>query len=374
MKEMEKDVAQRNFFRLLRGGTFGDAEQVEPMSAWKWRRVYQLSLMHGVAALVWDGIASHGGDFFMRLPEELSAEWRKTAKEIEGGNARLNEAVASLFDTFNREQLRPMLLKGQGLAALYPNPAHRTGGDIDIYFPYAPQARKADRWAESNGDGIDSGERGKMRYQWRGIDIDHHRTPLQLTNFILNRRLQGIIVKETRCCDSAYATIGGTRVEVMPPTLNLLLLITRIARYIVSEGISLKQMADLGVFLRTMGDKVDYVKLQGWTRQLGLRRMARVEGALLTRLFHLDADEMQFADGGTEEDTWRIEADISQLSGSHTDDWYFTQGKNIFVRTSDTGAMMWHIRHNASYFKYYPQEAFTNFFASFAHSLSHIEE
>lgn len=374
MKENGMGVAQRNFFRLLRGGTFGDTEPVEPMSAWKWRRVYQLSLMHGVAALVWDGVASHSGDFFMRLPEELSAEWGKTVREIEEGNARLNAAVASLFGTFNREQLRPILLKGQGLAALYPNPAHRTGGDIDIYFPYAPQASKAGQWAEANGDSLDGGEKGKKSYLWRGVAIDHHRTPLQLTNFVLNRRLQAIIGRETRCCDSAYATIGGTRIEIMPPTLNLLLLITRIARYIVSEGISLKQMADLGVFLRTTGDKVDYVKLQGWIKQLGLRRTARVEGALLTRLFHFDADEMQFADGGAEEPTGLIEADISQLSGSHTDDWYFTQGKNIFVRTSDTGAMMWHIRHNASYFKYYPQEAFTNFFASFAHSLSHIEE
>jgi hypothetical protein len=54
--------------------------------------------------------------------------------------------------------------------------------------------------------------------------------------------------------------------------------------------------------------------------------------------------------------------------------WYFTQGKSIFVKTSDSDAMMWHVKHSAKYLPYYPSEAVTNFMANFAHSLSHIEE
>ncbi len=53
------DVVQRNFFRLLRSGTFGGHEPVEPMSAYKWNRLYQMALMHGVAALTADGIERH---------------------------------------------------------------------------------------------------------------------------------------------------------------------------------------------------------------------------------------------------------------------------------------------------------------------------
>lgn len=368
------DVVQRNFFRLLRSGTFGNTDSVEPMSEWKWRRLYQLALMHGVGALVWDGMAKHSGDFFLQLSSPLADQWRQMIDSIEKSNAMMDDHVARLFDTFNHEQLRPILLKGQGLATLYPIPSHRTGGDIDIFFPYTPQAKKADEWAKANGKGIDTSERGKLRYKWGDAAIDHHRTPLQLTNPLLNQRLQSIIGKETRCCDSTYTTIGGTKVEQMPPTLDLLLIITRIARYIVSEGISLKQMVDLGMFLRKRGDKVDYVKLQEWLRQLKLQGMARMESALLVKLFNFGADEMPFVEGNADEDIRRVEADIFTLDGSHTGEWYFTQGKNVFVRTSNSGAMLWHMKHNARYFAYYPSEAFTNFFASFAHSLSHIEE
>ena len=36
--------------------------------------------------------------------------------------------------------------------------------------------------------------------------------------------------------------------------------------------------------------------------------------------------------------------------------------------------MFSHVRRSARYFHYYPSESLTNFFASFVHSLSHIEE
>ena len=36
--------------------------------------------------------------------------------------------------------------------------------------------------------------------------------------------------------------------------------------------------------------------------------------------------------------------------------------------------MLWHVRRSAKFFKYCPAETVTNFFTSFAHSLSHIEE
>lgn len=35
------DIIQRNFLKLLKCGAFGQREQLEPMSAWKWKRLYQ---------------------------------------------------------------------------------------------------------------------------------------------------------------------------------------------------------------------------------------------------------------------------------------------------------------------------------------------
>ncbi len=368
------DVIQRNFFRLLRSGTFGDNTQVEPMSAWKWRRIYQVSLIHGVTALVADGIRHHSGDFFMQLPPDLAASWDKTVAGIEADNRNCNISVSELFAKLGGMHLRPILLKGQGLASLYPNPLHRTCGDIDFYFPFSAQGRKADDWARANGTDACVGDKGIWQYSWHGTMVEHHHRAQKLTNPLLNRRLQGIINSEIRCCDSAFAIVNGTKVEVIPPTLNLLLIMLRIARYVISEGICLKQIIDLGMFLRNMGDKVDYVKLQGWITRLGMERMARLEWALLVHLFNFSDAEIQFVEHARDEDLGRIKADIFRLAGSHSADWYFTQGKNIFVHNTNSGAMVWYIRHSTRYFKYYPKETATSFVSSFIHSLSHIEE
>ena len=374
MRHMHMDAIQRIFFRLLRSGTFGDVDQIEPLSAWKWRRIYQLSLMHGVAALVGDGIEAHSGDFFMQLPRDLAATWRKTTSDIEADNTNLNLQTSELLGIMGKEQLRPILLKGQGLASLYANPLHRTGGDIDIFFPYAAQARKADEWASANGDGVGRTDEGLLRYTWNGAVVEHHGVAQKLSNPLLNRRLQSIINSEVRCCDSAYVMVNGSRVETVPPTLNLLLIMIRIAHYVISEGVCLKQIVDLGVFLRTIGDKVDYVKLQGWLKKLGMEQMAQLEGALLVQLFNFDEDEMQFVEHRRNENLSRVKDDIFSLAGNHSADWYFTQGKNIFVHNTNSGAMLWHIRHSARYFKYYPKETVTNFISSFINSMSHIEE
>lgn len=370
------DVIQRNFLRLLRSGAFGTQTHgdIEPMSAWKWNRLYRISLMHGVAALVADGIEANRDKFFMQIPNSQMQAWRETTAGIEQANRDTNARLGQLFGIMNHERLRPILLKGQGSATLYPNPLHRTTGNIDIFFPYTPQAEKADGWAEANGTDVTMTEKNTLEYRWQGVKVKNHRGIQRLTNSILNRKLQSITEKEIRCCDSSYVIIDGVKIEVLPPTLSLLMTIIRITRYILNEGVSLKQIVDLGIFLRQDGDSIDYDKLQKWIRQLKLQNMARLIASLLKKLFYFDESEMPFISGKASESANDVISDTFRISGNHTTDWYFTQGKNIFVRTSDSSAMMWQVRHSARYFRYYPSETVTNFFSTFAHSLSHIEE
>jgi hypothetical protein len=64
-----------------------------------------------------------------------------------------------------------------------------------------------------------------------------------------------------------------------------------------------------------------------------------------------------------------------EFTNTRSHDWYFSQDANsIFVHNSNTSAMFSHVRRSARYFRYFPSESVTNFFASFVHSLSHIEE
>lgn len=217
-------------------------------------------------------------------------------------------------------------------------------------------------------------EKHTMQYTWEGIEVEHHHRMQQLTNRWLNRKLQEIVEQEIRNNDSSYIEILNIRAEVLPPTLSMLHSLIRITRYILNEGISMKQLVDLGTYLRKAGHRVDYVKLQEWLRQLGMQNMARLIGGMMTRLFAFDEDELPFVSGKPDEDIKNIIDEMFHLADTHNDSWYFTQGKNIFVRTNNSNAMMWQVKHSAKYFRYYPNETVTNFITTFAHSVSHIEE
>jgi hypothetical protein len=158
------------------------------------------------------------------------------------------------------------------------------------------------------------------------------------------------------------------------PTYRLLQSIVAIARNILTEGISLRQLILLGMYLRNTKDAIEYEVLRVWIGKLRMERMAQLEGSLLMELFGFTADEIHFTEARIDKHTRQAVCDIFLLTEKKAANWYFTQGKSIFVKSSDSDAMMWHVKQSAKYLPYYPSEAVTNFIANFAHSLSHIEE
>lgn len=368
------DITTRNFLRLLRVGAFGEQEQIEPMSAWKWHRVFQLAVMHEVSALLYDGILACQKQFFLQLPEPLLQQWEKSVADIQDVSQRTNEATISLLEIFNRMQLRPILLNGMCLSTLYEQPLHRQADAIEVFFPFDTQGHKADQWAAEHGNRLRQEDRFTLRYRWQETEIVHHHRAGSLTNTLLSHTLHSICENDIRESEPTHTTCGNMKAETPSPTLSVLLLLLGISRCLLTEGLSLKQVTDLGIFLRKAGDKVDFVKLQSWIDRLRLGNMAQLCGTLLVEFFHFTPNEIPFMSEKGSTSLKHIMREMTQLRHTKGDEWYFQQGNDIFVHTANSQALLWQAKHSARYFTYYPTESITNFFASFAHSLSHIEE
>jgi len=180
-----------------------------------------------------------------------------------------------------------------------------------------------------------------------------------LTNPLLNKKLQSIL-------DDESSDIH---------TRQILLSIIRISRHILNEGVPIRQLTVLGIFLRKEGNRVDFTLLEKWIKSLHLQQVAALESALLIKLFGFDKAEIPFAAEKENKHIEQITNELITFSNTRAQDFYFSQdADSIFVHTSNGSAMLGHIRRSARYFRYYPSETLTNFFASFAHSLSHIEE
>lgn len=195
----------------------------------------------------------------------------------------------------------------------------------------------------------DSDEKGEDDF----LRADH------LTNPLLNHRLQAILDGED----------SDTR------TRQLLLMMLRVSRHILNEGVPIRQLINLGLYLRTDGQRADYITLGKWLKSLSLQHVARLEASLLIELMGFAKEEIPFAGEKTDKNVELVTRELIEFTNSRAEDFYFSQdAESIFVHTSNGSAMLGHIRRSARYFRYYPSETLTNFFASFAHSLSHIEE
>ena len=182
-----------------------------------------------------------------------------------------------------------------------------------------------------------------------------------LTNPLLDRKFQAIIDEESS--------------KEETPTRLLLLNIVNNTRAILNEGINLPLLIEMAQMIRKPAGTIDYEKLQSWIGRLRLQPMADLLGTLNVMLLGLGEAEVPFMKKNLEKTATQLTEELFNLKDGSTDEWYFTQKDDeIFVRTHNSRAMFWHVGHSARFSRLYPSEALTNFFRSFANSLTHIEE
>ena len=191
------DIVARNLFRLLRNGAFGTQELMEPMSAYKWERLYQLALVHRVVNYAYQGLQNSRDQFFVNLPEKQKEAWLKAV------------------------------------------------GDTSKQMP-----------------AMEDEEDELLRAD-------------QFTNPVINHQLQNIL-------DDEHSDTN---------TRQMLLMIIRVVRHILNEGMPICQLLELGIFMRQQGAQVDYNTLKGWISKLRLAPMSQLEGELLILLFGFQPEQ-----------------------------------------------------------------------------------
>ncbi len=179
-------------------------------------------------------------------------------------------------------------------------------------------------------------------------------------NSFLNRRLVKIQQDEPHAIDTSMDTI------------YLLRIIVSNVNAMYSGGISLRGIIQLGQYLRTRGDKVDFVKLENWLTKLHIQRMAQLEGSVLIKFFDFEKDEIPFVKI-VERGAYKLTLRSLYYNIKDMEAIKFQQTQVGFVHTTG-GTMRKNLRRSMRYFSYAPIETASNFFNNFFRSLSEIEE
>ena len=180
-------------------------------------------------------------------------------------------------------------------------------------------------------------------------------------NSFLNRRLTKIQKEEPHVIDTSMETI------------YLLRLIVSNANAMLSGGISIRGIIQLGLYLRTRGDKVDFVKLDTWLGKLQLRRMAQLQGSMLMSVFNFEQDELPFVRHVEAAANKLVLRSVTHSASDTAEEWHFRQLSSGFVQ-NNSALLRRNLRRSLRYITYAPLETVSNFFNNFARSLQEIEE
>ena len=186
-------------------------------------------------------------------------------------------------------------------------------------------------------------------------------TTTKLSNHVLNHRLKKIKKNERHAIDTSTET------------LQLLDIIVDNIAQILNRGISLSGILELGHFLRTKGDRVDFVKLENWLDRLHIRRMAELEGSILVAVFNFDTDELPFMQRFVNAAYPLTLRTLTHTVGDTADEWHFKQSKTGFLKNNST-VLRRNLRRSIRYIAYSPIETTSNFMRNFIKSLAEIEE
>ena len=110
-----------------------------------WVRCYRLAVRQGVSALAWEGV--EGLPLEVAPPLDVKLSWALLEKKQQKKYRKHCQAVDELSQLFAQHGIATVVLKGVGLSRLYPVPAHREGGDIDIYTYSADKTLMTDEEA-----------------------------------------------------------------------------------------------------------------------------------------------------------------------------------------------------------------------------------
>ena len=267
---------------LLRAALWGDgktapvcnADLANPSTDIDWGIVVDFFRKQALSGLLPDAIASLPSHMQPGMKVKMSMIAQQL--QVELINHAMNEELLAFIQKLDDQGVPYLLLKGQGVASLYPQPSHRMCGDIDIYVPmeYVKEVSReflefgAVRTAES---------RHHVNFQARGIEWELHHCIYYFQKKIRNKIFMKYVDEEMRN-EPSYTMIEAKKVRVLSPTMNALLLLSHIVDHFYSEGVGLRQLCDYALLLHHHRNNIDKDALVQCLSELSLLSSYRIFG------------------------------------------------------------------------------------------------
>lgn len=226
-----------------------------------WDRLFEMARQQALVGVLNDAV--HRLPEHQLPPPEMLKEWDAMTDKI-GRIYRLHEDhVKELEELLTRLNIHGCVLKGTGLAQLYPHPEHRMSGDIDLWIKGKRDAI-IDAFEEADHPVYDIVYQECKVGVFLDTEVEVHFHPSKMYNPFSNARLQRFFEKYSPIRDDVALTYPDAR-------FNAIFCMAHMFRHYMEGGIGLRQMMDYYYVLRELAPE-DRAPVMKTLKRLGMKR------------------------------------------------------------------------------------------------------
>lgn len=288
------------FFELIRVATGTQDSLSRLPSAKEWGKLYKMAEKQSLLGICLAGLQNLGGDaddgfLSIGMNEMQYLTWMGMAATIQMKYDQHRKFIARLAGFYEGEGIGMMLLKGYGLSLYYPCPQLRTPGDVDIFLfnrdgSDAPAWRRGDEAIEREFKvAVRNDCEHHTKFELDGISVENHydfvNTRIRRSSKRLERTFKALAQDRGKSVE-----VEGRTVFLPSDRLNSLFLLRHCSGHFASEGISLKNVLDWGMFV-CHSDGIDWQWLWGEAERYNMHRFLMSLNAICVEDLGMPADK-----------------------------------------------------------------------------------
>ena len=250
-----------------------------------WEEIYSFMSMHGVAALVCQGIE--------RMPQAIRPSGNVLLKFI-GANmttkqsyAKLRDLVGKIEAVLKQGEIKCLLLKGFSLSEYYPSPELRKFVDVDLYAPGS--SLKVDDAFIAKGVKVDAGFYRHSHMNLAGVLVENHHCLLD----VRGRKLLAELDADLKAMALEHLSgFDGAGLYYPDARFSLIFNLHHAMSHFIYEGISFKFLVDWIYFLRKEKELLTTDQAAASLRKHGLMKFAAVMSEVCVRHLGLEMEDV----------------------------------------------------------------------------------
>lgn len=285
-----KTKIQQAFMHLLQAGLWGKQDMetpIFPLTEKEWKCLFEMARKQTVEGIIIDGLQGLAEE--QLPPTHIRMRCMLLMHKIEQHNQRQIQLIGEQLSFFNRQDIHPILLKGQGVAVCYRHPLHRMSGDVDWYFEQAEHYAAAQLSLSKMGAAVAT-VNGQQVYQWNRCEMD-----LQNRLFDVYNPFSFKFLRRTKMrYPDVIIMVGEQPVTVLAPIMQVIQVSTHILKHSLAFGIGFRQFCDLACLYHQYAQEIDGVQLREIYRKIGLLNWIERVHQLLVEKLGLEATCLPF--------------------------------------------------------------------------------